>query len=225
MKCSIVIATYGEEDPWVALALERAAPSTTDQGAYEVLVGHDSDGTLASVRNELAAKAGGDWLMFLDADDSLAPGFIAAMKMGYAREREYRREPFLLAPATSFVVRGRKRVAHFSREIPLRDGNPLIIGTLVPRSRFLEVGGFREWPIFEDWDLWARCDVPIVRVPDAVYLAHVSTTSRNRVNGVKTRNYWHQMIGHDIWPEYYDAPTKDEHERRQLRNVRKLQAA
>ena len=50
---------------------------------------HDPDGTIASVRNELANTAKGEWLLFLDADDELAPGYLDAMTRALGQERAY----------------------------------------------------------------------------------------------------------------------------------------
>lgn len=211
---SVIIATFGDGS-WRKTA-ERAFFSTVGQPC-EVIREHQFDGTLASVRNAGAHKASGDHILFLDADDELAPGYLDAMRRACRRG-----DGALHTPAVSFVLRGWKQLPpHFTTDIPYREGNPAVIGSVLPRSRFLEVGGFREWPLFEDWDLWARCDLPIVRVPDAVYLAHVRLDSRNRTHGFEARNYWHQKIGHDLWPDYYDAPTAAEDAKRRMAGVRK----
>lgn len=220
LNVSVIIATYGEKR-WADLARTRALPSTDGQGPCDILIGHDPDGTISSVRNQLAEKALGDWLCFLDGDDELAPGYLDAM----GREREGHDGNFLLTPAISYVVDGRWQNRHFQKQMPLRDGNWLTIGTLIPKALFFEIGGFRNWGLYEDWDLWARCGCPIVKVPDALYLAHYSRTSRNRRASRAERNYWHQMIGHDLWPDYYDAPSGAEHTTREVAGVRKLALA
>lgn len=226
MLTSIIIATYGAES-WRQLALKRAFPSAKDQGAHEIIVGHDGESSLSHVRNVLAEKATGEWLCFLDADDELAPGYLGAMER--ALEQEGVAPPqtaLLLTPAVSFVRNnGRREIAHFQREQDLREGNWLTIGTLIPTAHFQEIGGFREWPLYEDWDLWARSTARIVKVSSAIYLAHYSPTSRNRRARRAERNYWHQMIGHDLWPDYYDTPTAQEHAAREVAGVRKLIAA
>lgn len=229
MKISIVIPSYGE-NAWKEMAETRALPSAYAQDPLEVLCFHDPKGTIASVRNRLARDAKGDWLLFLDADDELAPGFLGAIQRVWERgNRGGVSAPDgplpLLTPARAYVKQKRGK-AHFESEKDLREGNWLTIGTLVSRSLFMEVGRFREWPLYEDWDLWARCvdaGAEIVKVPDALYLAHYSGTSRNRTAGRNERNYWHQMIGHDLWPDYYDAPTEVEHEARVVAGVRKFQ--
>jgi glycosyltransferase involved in cell wall biosynthesis len=90
---------------------------------------------------------------------------------------------YLLTPAVQYV-RGRQRQRpRIWPAIDLRVGNYLVIGTLVQRDLFLEVGGFQEWPIYEDWCLWQRCwkaGAEIVEVPEAVYVAHARSGSRNR---------------------------------------------
>lgn len=223
---SVIIATYGSED-WSDLARTRALPSVESQGDCDILLGHDPEGTLASVRNRLAQKALGEWLCFLDGDDELAPDYLGAMQRALKQEPERSlRDGLLLTPALSFVLRNWRHLApHFQDEKPLRDGNWLTIGTLISKKMFVAVGGWREWPLYEDWDLWARCECRVVKVPDALYLAHYNNRSRNRTPRPHERNYWHQMIGHDLWPDYYDSPSGSEHQARQVAGVRKLALA
>src|SRR3990167_7241230 len=130
MKISIIIATFGAES-WRELALSRAYPSAVNQGAHEVIVGHDPEGTIASVRNSLAEKAESDWLCFLDADDELAPGYLDAMKRAWEREGATDGS-LLLTPAVSYVTaRGKRATPRIWPECSLDDHNWLVIGTLV----------------------------------------------------------------------------------------------
>jgi len=185
---SILICTHGSE-AWRELALSRAYPSTIAQGTCEVLTRHEPAGTLAGVRNAAAGDATADWLCFLDADDELAPGYIAEMEHtleGWESPGWGEDTRALLAPAVSFDG---NRAA-----IPNRGGWPAVneccIGTLVPRRLFHEVGGFRELPSLEDYDLWLRCakaGAQIVHVPGAVYRAYTSPGSRNSDQSVYAR--------------------------------------
>jgi len=181
MKISICIATYGSDD-WRELAWSRAWPSCQDQGACEVLVFHDTDGTIASVRNELGGQAKGDALVFSDADDELAPGYLDAMRRAAERAGD---GPVLLTPAVSYVRKAKPSPPRFlDRGIPLSEDNWLVVGTLIRRDLFLEVGGFSDYPHgFEDWSLWAKAwkaGAQIIKVPKAVYLAHVNPRSKHR---------------------------------------------
>jgi len=219
MKVSIIIATFGAES-WRELALSRAYPSTLNQGAHEVIVGHDPEGTIASVRNELAEKAEGDWLCFLDGDDELAPDYLYVMERANSMTTFSEGKHVLYTPAVSYVTaRGKRATPKIWPECDLSRANWLVIGTLVPRELFLEVGGFEDYGWSEDWQLWAKCSkagARPVKVPEAVYLAHISPSSRNRGQSRTETLYWHQRIGHDVFPELYQALTAQEDERRRL---------
>lgn len=173
---SICIATYGS-DEWEKMALERALPSVSHL-PNEILVGHDPDASIAQVRNELAAKATGDWLCFLDADDELAPNYIPAME-------RYLRPMRLLTPIVQQIIGGREKRPAFYPEVDLRMGNWLIVGTVVERSLFTKVGGFGDYPHgFEDWSLWFKCvtaGATVVKVKQAVYRQHVNPHSKHRL--------------------------------------------
>jgi glycosyltransferase involved in cell wall biosynthesis len=182
---TIVIATYGEEY-WESLARERALPSVMHLEAnHEIIIGHSPDASIADVRNGLAAEATGEWLCFLDADDELDHGYVAAME-------ENAQPRHLLTPRVMQVINGRRKRAQFYREVNLLSGNWLIVGTLVERSLFEEVGGFGDYPHgFEDWSLWYKCarvGAKVKKVPSAIYVQHVNPDSKHR-QGWRDRNY------------------------------------
>jgi glycosyltransferase involved in cell wall biosynthesis len=211
---SICIGSYGDKH-WRKLAESRALPSAEIQHT-EVLIGHEPDGTIASCRNNLAARASGDWLLFLDADDELAPRYVEAMRRAVERRRTL--PPPLLTPAVSYVVNGRPRGVMFHREVTLMQANWLVIGTLIHRDVFNAVGGFQNWPHgLEDWALWSsafKYGCKVYKVRDAVYRAHKNTqSSHNMLMRTHQHVYWHQKVGHSIWPDYFDAPTPEEDER------------
>ena len=200
MSVSIVIATYGEP-AWSELAWSRAYPSAftqvdqsnpirvaLDGSETEVIVYHGS--SLAQARNVGADRAHLDWLCFLDADDELCSGYIDAMPTrkytlpsdsicdDYTRHPRWRTEKVLLAPALANLTTS-ARIPNAGR---WPDANECCIGTLIPRALFMRLGGFRDLPALEDYDLWLRAvkaGARIVHVPEAVYCAHVTPGSRN----------------------------------------------
>lgn len=192
MTFAIVIACYG--DPaWMELAWSRAYPAALDQaGGPTIDVVYLPHGTLAEARNEGARRNDAEWLCFLDADDELDPGFMEAMldpawqatTPPLTADSARIHPASLLAPAVTYVYPdGRETPPAIPNAGGWPDVNECVIGTLVRRECFLEVGGFRDLPSLEDWDLWLRVvkeyDAPIVQVPAAVYRAHVRPGSRN----------------------------------------------
>ncbi len=200
---TVVVATYGDQE-WADLAHERAVPSVYEQGADGMIPLHRPDGTRATSLNTAATLAMGDWLCFLDADDELAPGYVGAMRR--AVERHSGGGTVLLTPAAQWIRGGRPAPPGFQKEVPLERGNWLVIGTLIQRSLFNEIGGFHEHPHgLEDWNLWARAvraGATIVKVPDAVYIAHVNPQSKHRVEfRANRKGFWHayEMARADAW--------------------------
>lgn len=208
---TICIASYGTEN-WRDLAFSRAYPSALGQNA-EVVQIHQTHGTLASARNAAAAAASGEWLVFLDADDELHYNYIESIEAVL-------NGPGLYLPRTAFAKNGVIREPHFLGADNLRDGNPMIIGTTIPRRLFNQIGGFTDHvALFEDWLLFAqlwKAGAPIVRVPDAIYIAHMHRGSRNRQPKPPERLYWHQWIGHTVFPEHYGPTTPQEDSQRRL---------
>ena len=206
MDISILIPSYGEP-VWQEMAETRALPSAMAQNAHEVLIDHDPDGTIASGRNGLAEKATGEWLLFLDADDELGPGYVAAMQRAYGQGRLVYDVPPLLTPAVSYVTKGRRQAPRFMPGTDLRKNNYLVVGTLVERDLFLEVGGFNDLPHgFEDWSLWAKCwkaGAKIIQVRRAVYIAYINLESKHR-QAWKDRRWqveMHNKVAAELFPE------------------------
>lgn len=201
MNVSVLIATYGDPS-WQKIA-ERAYLSAFGQGAHDIVLHHDDDGTIASSRNGSAAAASGDWLLFLDADDELASGYIEAMSVAY--HKNLMDDDALYTPAVRHVKKGRPAAPFFfDRGISLRQDNWLVVGTLVHKDLFFEVGGFGEYPHgFEDFSLWSKCfraGATVIKVPDAVYVYHHNPQSKHK-QGWRNRKWQvetHQRVVREL---------------------------
>lgn len=180
---SIVIGTYGDVW-WSDLANERALPSALAQGVEVV---HEHGESLVSARNNAAETATGDYLVTLDADDQLAPGYVEAILKGSADLR---------SPAIQYVYPDREEPPKLLAPKNLRRGNYLPIGTAIRRALFMEAGGFKDYPAYEDWDLWVRCflrGASIEQIPEAVYRAWWSPNGRNNLTQQQAINLIRRM--------------------------------
>lgn len=201
LDVTVVVATYGDEE-WRDLARRRAIPSALQQAP----VVHAHGDTLAKARNAGVRDIDSEHVVFLDADDELAPGYMAAMAEGFADLR---------APSVEYIRGSNRqrpimpRVAAHRHECSaecLPEGNWMVIGTLAPTDLVLDVGGFREFEWSEDWDLWLRCwlaGASIEAIPGATYQAHVRHDSRNRAPTRDFRNQVHWQIHRANFPEEY----------------------
>ncbi len=174
MDVTLIVATFGSDD-WAAMGESTARR----HGAA-----HVHGPTLATARNQAAQRATTEWLIYLDADDSLAPGYVDAMSAATGDLRA----PRLLFAHDS----GRVTEPFDLTRRDIRRTNPCAIGTAVRRADVLAVGGWRDWPAFEDFDLFRRIWLAggrIEHVPDALYIARKRAGSRNDVaNPVELTN-------------------------------------
>lgn len=178
---SVVITTYGEPH-WHELANERALPSVQPQldQKDQVVVHHEPSLQIGPARNAAARKARQPWLIFLDADDELEPGYLDHMRNAIGSSKELK----LFQPSVRYTRKGRSMEPILIPNTDLRHDNFLVIGTMLPRKLFNEVGGFNDYPHgFEDWSLWAKCwkaGATIQHVPEAIYCAHINPHSKHK---------------------------------------------
>jgi len=193
---TVAVSTYGERK-WVRLALERAIPSAQKQG---VPVIHYHGATLADARNQCLARVSTDFAIHLDADDRLRAGYVEAMARGTADLR---------GPAVQYWKQGGRaarpyipRVAGHQHAcsadcITSGAGNWLAIGTCARTAQLREAGGWRDYPCYEDFDLWMRVllrGATVEAIPDAVYEACHRSDSRNRGPDMRFKNGVHHQI-------------------------------
>lgn len=199
MDVSVVVGTHGA-DEWRQLAETRALPSAhaLTTPAREVI--HVHADTLQHARNSGALQAKGEWLAFLDADDELHRHYIARMAEGSADLR---------GPAVQYInPDGMVNRPLVIEPMDLTNGNYLVIGTLVRREMFMDVGGFRDWEFYEDWCLWQRCwqaGATIEQLPGAVYKAYMRWDSRNRAPSTRQKMAMHAAIRQANFPHLYQV--------------------
>lgn len=169
---SIIIGTYGSEDLWDSIAQPAMESAKNQSHPAEVIRSHGHN--LQEARNYGAEEATGEWLVFLDADDELDAEYVESMLDGDGDIRQ---------PSTLGIVDGQPD--DYPVLIPRRnllEANFLVIGSMVRRSLFLDVGGFDDYPILEDWGLWLKLWIEGAQIgtaPNAIYRVHVNRNGRN----------------------------------------------
>lgn len=189
---TVVVATYGHPR-WLKMAKDRAIPSAAEQAP----VIHVHGDNLHDARNSALHRVQTPYVIHLDGDDQLERGYVDAMATGKADVR---------CPAVR-QIRGRKpmpvklaRVWNHSHDCKakcLLDGNWLVIGACVSTDLVRRVGGWREWPVYEDFDLWQRCylaGASFETIRTAIYRAYMRPGNRNRSLPIKARNQVHYDI-------------------------------
>lgn len=182
---SVIISTFGDFNKWNPIA-QRAVQSVMNQTVEaEIIRIHGT--TLAGARNEGAAKAKGDWLIFLDADDELDPRYVEAMEFAVMADKVISRHRHVYQPSTvEFNDKGQVGEPDMIPTYPLLQRNYLIIGSMVSKKLFDATEGFdQNLPALEDWEFWLQCDkigAVVGKCPEAVYRIHFSSDSRNTTN-------------------------------------------
>jgi glycosyltransferase involved in cell wall biosynthesis len=141
---------------------DGSTPAECDRCAGDrVMVIHQENRGLPAARNHGAAHAHGDFLVFLDADDWVAPRFVTKLRAALQGEEA------LGAAADVSHVYCQERLVEHGRgvwRVPAWDPVLMLITnlhpvtTLVRRECFEAVGGFDESMRdgYEDWDLWLK---------------------------------------------------------------------
>lgn len=180
----IAIGTFGDER-WKELA-KNAIRSAQRTSADQIIHCHEE--SLSEARNSAAQALQTDYVIFLDADDFLDPNYVDALRSAL------RPGNVLYQPATL----GLHPSGEYDPEaniIPDRgifNSNFLVIGTACKRESFLDVGGFRDLRVLEDWELWLRMIVngaKVVSVPDMIYIVSVNNNGRNSNKVLQSKIY------------------------------------
>lgn len=178
---AVIVASFGDKTFWDSLAA-RALKSVYNQSRPPDELIRTHGPSLHEARNDSAFRAKSDFLCFLDCDDALEPGYLEAM-MAPGKRLELR-YPMVRYVSSALVNEKYVPDPVALTPRPLRDGNFMVIGTVVSRDIFIQAGGFRDLRAYEDWDLWIRCWLlgcdPCL-IEKAIYRIYQRPDSRNAV--------------------------------------------
>jgi peptidoglycan/xylan/chitin deacetylase (PgdA/CDA1 family)/predicted TPR repeat methyltransferase len=163
---------------WDAIVVDDGSTDGTAEvveayGDPRVRLIRQENGGASAARNAGLTQAKGEWILFLDADDWIAPNFFEKMLRTARRKR------------ADAVYCGYNRVRPNGERVPqdweedvaadpfrsFSRGCPVVVHGIIVRRRLLQdVGGFdTDLITCEDWDLWqkvARTGAKFVGIPD-----------------------------------------------------------
>lgn len=164
---SVIVPTYNEETTLPELLQQLH----TQGGAFEVLVadGASTDATVAVAKryarvvasernrglqlNRAARQAGGDVFLFLHADVRLTEGVLAAVERAVADPQVVGGNFSLVFTGEGLPARVFTLINQWRRRFGIFYGDS---GIFVRRAVFERLGGFREWPLLEDYEFARR---------------------------------------------------------------------
>lgn len=152
MSVSVVIPVGPGHETLAHRAMASAEAQTVQ---CETILVQDSDGHGAGwARNRGVEQASGDLLVFLDADDELAPEFVEESLLLFAETGRYVYTDWIWV---SGGVEDPRQTPEYSLQTLFQRAFFHAVTTLLPRPWFTHIGGFNErLPTWEDVDLYYR---------------------------------------------------------------------
>lgn len=215
IDATICIPTFGTKY-WRDLGttcLSKVA--ATVKGAGNVWCEHfdpdEDDCSIAGIRNYMLKNVDTEYVIFLDADDTLHPDFLTEISKSNAdmivpavRYHHNRSVSAATIPMVGYCMTTNRHPGRFCGPDCLDYGNYAVIGTAARVSALQAVGGFHDWTMYEDWDLWLRVaknGASFENVPSAIYEATFNETSRNRAPSQAVKLETHRAIAraNGVW--------------------------
>lgn len=172
----------------------------------------ENDGELAEALNTGLREAATEFVLPMGSDDVACPDMLHELHAAIW-------DVDVAYPAMVLTSEDLSDVVGFHEAQPfcplrLAQGNFISGNSLVRRSKALEVGGFRDLPVLEDWDLWLRMSRAGARfkpVPQARLLYRQVKGSRNRRTDVDWDKVAADIVGTDPTVDakatFYYSPT------------------
>lgn len=170
---TVIIPVYGDHEIWDELA-ELARQSALNQTIRPFHIVISEADNIKDCRND-ALNFDGDFIIFLDADDTLHPTYIEEMLKGTADIR---------VPS----VHRHYENGHIDTDQKwyqpkdLMTGNYIVVSAMIRTSLFKQIGGFHDYESLEDWDLWLRAEesgATFEQIPEAILHVNKRIGSRN----------------------------------------------
>ena len=168
---------------------------------------------VSAARNRAAAESDGEFLLPLDADDTLEPTYIERCVAEFARCPEldvvYSQWRFFGATTTTRDLRPYRDYATQLTE------NRIFVSAMFRRDRFMAIGGYDEEMRqgFEDWEFWIRFlneESRVLMLPDRLFNYRIKPRSRNATAKTADASYDIQLYllakHKPLYSRYYGSP-------------------
>jgi len=206
---SVIAQTYKN---WELLIIDDGSTDNTKQVVEKYLsekisfVESSHSGLPAVARNIGIKKARGEWIAFLDSDDTWLPRKLEVQIQTIEKAKDvdlvccnaFRgTDEFVKEDLQTFYIFPSKKSDNYFRE--LIDRNFIITSSVVARKKVMEQGGgFNERPelaAIEDYDLWLRCSIDCnlayLSEPLIIYRDNVQEGIRGTISRV---HYWKEIL-------------------------------
>jgi glycosyltransferase involved in cell wall biosynthesis len=203
--CSIIICNYNKDQKQIEECIHSVQFQTVS--AKEIILvddhsdkpyAHSSVMSIVLPKNVGVSKARdvgvkmstGKLILFVDADDMLAPDFIEQCLIHM--------DKYSIAYPNVLLFGEVERPSlwtleeEISPEVLISKSNKILVTSMMHREVYEKLGGFRTLPIYEDWDFW-------IRAAFNGYTFHrANTILWYRQNGGKSRNSATQELRQNI---------------------------
>jgi glycosyltransferase involved in cell wall biosynthesis len=175
LPVEIIVVNDGSTDQETLALLAEFSES-------DIKVLHTANLGLAAARNHGIDKAAGEYILPLDADDRIAPGYLEAA----VRELEGDSQVGIVYGQVEFFGerQGLWSQSVFSPERLLYE-NMIVASAVFRRADWKRVGGYRETMRYgwEDWDFWlslVELGCKVVKLPEVVFHYRIRKNSMTR---------------------------------------------
>jgi len=201
LDVTVIVATCGT-DEWRLMGNEAQNSIPLDVRSIRV---HEPLMTVSEARNYALTKVETEYVCFLDADDSLGLNYfkgVASVSDVIVTSISYNKARPTIPKVPEHLTAEYYHRGPCKAEC-LLDGNYLHVGSIVKTEAVRKVGGFPEYPVYEDWALWLKMQqngATFSNHPESVYYASVRESPGHRNSSLPRaeRNKVHQQIVKDI---------------------------
>lgn len=207
MNATIVIATCGN-DTW-----RRMGDECLNELSLDVkTVRFHGGSTVSEARNEALKQVTTDYVVFLDADDTLSHDYLdfnpTADVTVTSITYENRTQPIVPKVWQHERMRPKQHMGECEGKC-LLDGNYVHVGAIIKTKAIQSIGGFPEYPVYEDWACFLKLYLSgfsFSSRKESVYKAsvRVNREHRNRSMPLIKKNKIHEQIYEDLTGEKYE---------------------